>query len=353
MSPRCRFFSRDEANNGQRNLTTRPCGNRAKRQSHFLSRPLRLEPLEGRLLLSVTSGDSSSEHAWLSTTENSTVCSSGDLSIHGGSGPAALLSLAFDGNLIDRSGKTPLAESGVSFQPGRLGDAARTADPGYILYGSSENVIETGGTVEFWIQPNWNGNEGNAHTFFQVGYSFDNSMLLSIDGANNLRFLQWGDNRDTPAIESDYETGIGSSGESWAEGSWHHLAATWNGATGEADFYVDGRSVGSIDNAVRIGPFSTSHLTVGSDIYGEQCADAAFDEFCIWDTPLTTGEVLDRYFEGLGIQALNGPWGVAVDPAGRTFVTESGTNRVAVFDDSGAKGATHKLTRKRSAFQSW
>src|SRR5260370_43340 len=102
------------------------------------------------------------------------------------------LYLPFDGTLTGSEGEAPLAAVGTTFEPGILGQALHTGNPGYVRYATTGNITSTRGTVSFWIKPDWNGNLAITHEFFAAGNNFNNGMPLSIDGANNLRFLQWG-----------------------------------------------------------------------------------------------------------------------------------------------------------------
>ncbi len=71
----------------------------------------------------------------------------------------------------------------------------------YVCYANSNNLLARAGTVEFWIKPSWNGNANTSHNFFYAGSGFNNGMMLSIDGANNLRFIQRGDDPSTGGTE--------------------------------------------------------------------------------------------------------------------------------------------------------
>jgi DNA-binding beta-propeller fold protein YncE len=248
-----------------------------------------------------------------------------------------LLLLHFNGNLNGASGETPLASTGISYQTGLVGQAAHTADPGYARYATSGNIVSTQGTVEFWIKPDWNGNDdATGHNFFYVGYGFNNGMLLSIDGANNLRFIQWGDDPDTPEVETSVERGVASSGAGWLAGNWYHVAAAWNGSTRQMAFYVNGQPVGSTSDGVYVSNFTTTYLMIGSDLGGGTPALATFDEFRISNRMRSAGEILTDYFAGLGINALAGPQGITTDSANRTIVAEADADRVTVFDAAGA-----------------
>jgi DNA-binding beta-propeller fold protein YncE len=247
------------------------------------------------------------------------------------------LLLHFNGNLNGASGETPTLSAGTSYVTGLINQAVHTGNPGYIRYAKSGNITSSQGTVEFWFKPDWNGNLGIGHIFFQVGGYFNNGMILSIDGANNLRFIQWGDDPDTTEVEIGSERGTDASGYNWIAGNWYHVAATWNGAARQMTFYINGQPVSTINNNITISDFSTTYLSIGAQVDTGAPAQGAFEEFRISNRARNAGEILEGYNTTLGIIALNGAYGICTDSANRTIVAESGGNRITVFDSSGVK----------------
>lgn len=213
---------------------------------------------------------------------------------------STILLLHLDGSLAGAAGETPLSSGGTSFVPGVIGQAVHTDGGGALAYPAPGNILPGSGTVEFWIKPDWNGSPNPGHTFLQVGNAFDNGMILSIDGASNLRFIRWGDDPATPQVESSVERGVGFGAGDWVAGKWHHFAATWDGPSHRMTLYMDGRAVASADNDVTIGAFSNSTLTIGSGAGGASPGLAAFDELRISDRTRTAGEILEDVRLALG-----------------------------------------------------
>ncbi len=211
-----------------------------------------------------------------------------------------LLLLRFDGNGQGVAGEAPTVETGTDYQAGLVDQAVHTGPSGSLRYATSGNITALTGTVEFWIRPDWNGNTTPTRVFFEAGGSFNNGMLLSIDGAHNLRFIQWGDNRDTLAVEDDVERGIGVSGSAWQAGEWHHFAATWDGNIGQYAMYLDGALVQQLTNGVKIMEFSGSDMAIGAARGGGSRAAATFDEFRISTRVRSAAEVHADYVFGLG-----------------------------------------------------
>lgn len=217
------------------------------------------------------------------------------------------LLLHFNGNLTGAAGEAPTTASGFRFEPGIIGQAAYVNTNGRILYARSGNITSTQGTVEMWIRPPWNGNSNQGYTFFVVGQRFENGLILALDGANNLRFIQWGDDPSTPATETAVERGVGFGASDWVAGQWYHLAGTWDGATREVTLYVNGQQVDRAENGVNLPSFSTTTLAVGAELNGTFAALASLDEFRISIRARPASEILESYLNGLGLLDTNPP----------------------------------------------
>jgi Concanavalin A-like lectin/glucanases superfamily/NHL repeat len=270
---------------------------------------LKLEPLENRMLLSGTELPSDVDTTLL---------------------------LHLNGNTTGAAGEIAIAQIGLNNSTGLIGQGVHVANPGTLQYSNAGNIVGPEGTVEFWFKPDWNGNTNTTYAFFETGDNLNNGMLLAIDGANNLRFIQWGDDPSVAGTQVDVERGVGASGTNIVAGNWYHLAATWKGATREMAFYLNGQQLGSINDGVQIANFSTSYLAIGSEVGAQSSARATFDEFRISSRARSAGEILDDYHLGLGIVSLSAPYGIAVDTTNRTFVSESGGNRVAIYNAVGS-----------------
>ncbi len=242
-----------------------------------------------------------------------------------------------DNSLVGASAESPTSSNAVSFQPGIIQQGANVGTGGFIRYPILDNIASNAGTIEFWIRPDWSA-DGTERGFFQVGADFNNGILLSIDGANNLRFILWGDDPGTPIVESNVERGLGFSLSNWSPGIWHHLAAAWNRTTGELTLYVDGRLVDSAANGVSIQTFVGQSFVVGAGGAGSIAANATFDEFRISGRMRSASEIYDDYRLGLGLNnLLNDPRGIDVDSLGRLIVAETGANRITIFNSDASK----------------
>lgn len=239
----------------------------------------------------------------------------------------------FDGDANSSAKQAPKASDGVTFDAGVLGKGMHVGKGGFLRFPVEGAIDPLEGTVEFWMRPDWNGSEKKPRVFFVVGNNFNNGLLAMIDGANNVRLIEWGDDPATPPVELNVERGVGLSGNDWKAGEWKHLALTWKGAQHELALYLNGRLVSAATNAVTISKFSGDVLTIGADANGNAGAEATFDEFRISRRARTAAEIAADYNAALGIDALKAEVGrldVPVTTSERVRIrgtSRSGTER--------------------------
>src|SRR5262249_12485972 len=210
----------------------------------------------------------------------------------------------FDGNADARPGKAATQTKELRYEVGVVGKGVAVGPGAALSYPVAGVLDPKAGTIEFWIQPRWNGNAGKSHGFFQAGQAFDNGLLIQIDGANNVRLMTWGDDPATPAVERNVERGVGFSGAGWKAGEWHHLAATWSESGRRLALYVDGRLADSTDKGIVLGPPSQADFWLGSGQGGANAADAVFDELRVSKIARSAEEIKASAAAALGVASL-------------------------------------------------
>jgi hypothetical protein len=260
---------------------------------------------------------------------------------------ATSLLLHLDGSFSGTQGEvgTP---TGVTFTDGRYGQGIQVDYGDRLYYSTTGNIDPEQGSIEFWLKPDWNGDDEESYIFFEVGYEWFNRMRIMKDGANNLRLMVWDD---------DTEYGVAYNVGDWLAGEWHHIAATWQGD--EIALYVDGAQVGWADE-VSMPSVLADELFVGSAALEMQYAQGVMDEFRISSVPRlgnsqscnrilvadsgnhrvqafdSLGNWLSEFGSfGSGEGQFNNPSGMAVDSTGRVLVADTGNNRVVVMGFDG------------------
>ncbi len=303
-----------------------------------------------------------------------------------------LLLVDFDGSYDGAQGEigTP---NGTEFTPGRYVQGVSIDSNDTLTYTTAGNLNQAQGAIEFWLRPNWPGNDEQSYTFFEVGEQWFNRMRIMKDGANNLRLMVW---------DSTLEYGVAYNVGHWQAGEWHHVAVTWQGTN--IAMYVDGVQVGSENNA-RLPDILAAEMYVGSASREGQQANAVMDELRISDISRlgnsdactrilvadsaahriqafdllgnflsaygdTPGTLLGQFdtpqdivvdsnervivvdqgndrlvalnFDGqtfshnaVIIAGFNSPTGIAVDAADNLYIADTGNNRIVVLDAAG------------------
>jgi hypothetical protein len=256
------------------------------------------------------------------------------------------LLLHLDGSYDGAEGE-PGTPYGTTFVAGHYGPGVLVDDNDTLSYTATGNITSTQGAVEFWLRPNWNGDDGGNHTLFWWGEGSE-FFHLRKDGISNLVFDRFfeGGSCGAPVNVSD-----------WNAGEWHHLAFTWDGTY--MVLYVDGQSVAQT-MCEGVAKPTASIFYIGSGIGGDLSVDGIIDEFRISDMPRfgnsdTSGLILVADSGNHRIQAFDNlgnfisqfgtygnndgqfdnPQGLAVDLNGRVIVVDRGNNRLVTLSFDG------------------
>lgn len=78
---------------------------------------------------------------------------------------------------------------------------------------------------------------------------------------------------------------------------WKHVAAVWDAADGDVDFYVDGLLVGNVLGTLAVIANTTTPFTIGCNLnvgVGENFFDGLIDEIRVWNINRTSIQVLNN-----------------------------------------------------------
>lgn len=241
----------------------------------------------------------------------------------------------FDGNALAGKKVAPDAAKQLRFAPGIIGQGVVIGKGAELRYRSKGVIDPKAGTLEFWLKPSQAGNSGKGYTLFQAGDPFNNSMIVQVDGANNLRFIVWGDDPTTPALEKNVERGLGTSAGGWKADEWHHVAVTWADSGRKLALYVDGRELDATSKGVVVPALSQPTFTVGSGAGGTAPAEAVFDELRISRRARTAAEIRASADAATGsVDALKVELAPAPIPTGgRTFARALGSTNAGLTRD--------------------
>ena len=188
--------------------------------------------------------------------------------------PAALaLQVGFEGSAAGSGGQQPVRGE-YAPAPGRHGQGALLVGTDRLVYRGIA-LDPRQGTVGLWVQPTWDGTDGQSHAFVQLGAD-GADFLLSKDGANNLRFQIF-----DGAVESD----LAFPAASWRRGEWHHVGGEWS--AGSMRLLVDGRPVA--ERAARLPGALDGSVHLGATADGTLECDCVADDLIVARAPVGGG----------------------------------------------------------------
>ncbi len=164
-----------------------------------------------------------------------------------------------------------------------------------IRYDSNRNVNPKAGTIEFWLKPDWQGDDGLDHPIMSIGNTFFLSKyrtggivvstLNATYGDDSIKVI-WGDCL------------------SWNAGEWHHVVVTWDEKE-NLTIYLDGSS-DPFTGTTSFHDYSTyfdheQPMVIGSTRTDrDKGTDGAIDELRISKVARSPSEILNSYNGGSG-----------------------------------------------------
>ena len=242
-----------------------------------------------------------------------------------------LFYLPFDGTVTEKTKGITGEGENYSFVEGKIGQGAYFPNDSFVNYPAKDNINYRQGTVEFWVKPNWNGDDGGYHYFFAGNiddarnvnsihvskkYYLDGVILGQIDSKAETEGSDQGragTEASVPANGALYPSSV----RDWRKGEWHHLAFTWDDKKPELKLYIDGflRATNANEEQLKLAFPSAymSYINIGSSIDHATFADAVIDELKIWDHPLGDMEVAKI----AGLRSLEQTTAVAAESSSR------------------------------------
>ena len=240
-----------------------------------------------------------------------------------------LLLLRFEGTLNGVQGQAPQSASGVQFVPGLVGQGVNLTAGSQVIFSAANNISASEGTLEFWIKPNWNGNNGTSN--YVLSWGQQGGMLFGKDSYPNWRMI---------ANRFKTEIGVATSASGWQAGQWKHAAFTWSGTA--LCLYLNGVLVIQQNVSSALPAVSAATFQLGGD--GSNVIDAVLDELRISRRARTSAEIQSDFATALPAldntsgqvttlvsSGLVGPWGVAVDGPGNVYIGDRGNNTIKII----------------------
>lgn len=211
------------------------------------------------------------------------------------------LALRFENSsFVGEQGEIPTQSSSVTFQAGVNGQGLFMDRGNRLTYPSDFNINSTEGTMELWVKPDWNGNDGQNHAILRYGLS-NGYMVFGKEG--NLLRLALNRANDNGSLELDVSTSI----QHWLAGQWHHVAAAWSNAGQFLRLYVDGVMVSERSFSATL-PTISNVVNPTFQIGGDSVRNpllATIDDVFISDGVRSGQEIATRMLTGLTISSVS------------------------------------------------
>ncbi|MBT7056947.1 MAG: LamG domain-containing protein, partial [Lentisphaerae bacterium] len=197
-----------------------------------------------------------------------------------------LLHVPFEATLSPAlaNGSGEITCPGATYADGTVGKGVVVTDAAVSVLGEG-NFRRPLGTVAFWVAPAWSPADTSYQGHRQL---FDaTNFAINYYTPKRVAFFMTGKTRKGVGYRWDYSvtsTGI----RDWEPGEWHHVAATWNAATGRKTLCLDGAVA-----AEGTTQWLRDDLYMGTVPIrlGQKEAPGIYDEWMIWERCLSLDEI--------------------------------------------------------------
>jgi hypothetical protein len=193
------------------------------------------------------------------------------------------LLLLGEGSAVDANGLAPSASRGLTFGPGRFGQAFAIEPGGVLAFSRAVALSPDEGTFAAWVALREDGTAPAyaARTHTLLSYAAGNgSLTVALSSASGVLYLggtvdgQW---------QSAYSNRAAT--RTWLAGEWHHVACTWSKRGNFMRFYLDGQLRANTNEGRYVPPATTDNpVYLGGDSRGVE-ARLFFDEVRLLDQP--------------------------------------------------------------------
>lgn len=191
-----------------------------------------------------------------------------------------------------QSSELQLVNDAVLHKGEGIGSALLLSRNASAILQSKYKISASGGTITFWMRPNWESSDEESHVFLTMPWS---------DGKHGYMALSYGWWEPLGAhklylVVSNQEFVFCSTAYHFEPRTWTHVTARWQaGQPGQCSIYLNEDKVAD-NQVVFAGNYEQGGpLIIGSDRGAtdqrNRTADFAFDELKIFDHPLTDREI--------------------------------------------------------------
>lgn len=212
----------------------------------------------------------------------------------------------------------------------------------YLVKSGFDGFTTTGLTIEMWVRTDDAAHDGALFSYASAG-SPNEALLFNYANLS-------------PEINAAKAAGNEGTGVAVNDGQWHHVAWTWESATGESVLYVDGTAVHTA--SIQAGHslvgggtlvFGQEQDSLGGDFEDTQSFYGDMDEVRVWNVVRTGVQILDNMDRALigsepGLVSywrMNGGGGATIaDSVGSNDLTVVGAGAITLSQVDGLTAVT-------------
>lgn len=236
---------------------------------------------------------------------------------------------------------------------GIKGGALHLASGEYLTIDANKVIEATGGTVMFWLKPNWGyynhkGSNLISHTFASFSWSDGGYFALS-DG-----WWEPAGMYHTYFIQNNINLTHANSKIIFRKDQWLHIAVTWAaGYPGFVNLYADGKLVSSNVGDIKIeNPVGKLFLgsDLGTSLSNHRWADSDIDELYIYKEPLSEQQIQNSLrLQDARWKEQKYDWMkriITKSPSALQTLEKRGLETRAIFDEGPGAWNTERNTRQ-------
>lgn len=162
-----------------------------------------------------------------------------------------------------------------------------------LSYSAAGNIDDDKGTISLWFKPNFNSTTPDYSIFNTNTYLYNNNLTIAARSTAGIYIRV---RQQTPSILSN----SGNFAYSWVNSNWYNLVLTYQDG-GNVSVYANNAFIGSIamlDGFVAAGIYPGN----GATDWGIN-SDGAISDFRIFNQVLTTNQISDLYYQGVGLHS--------------------------------------------------
>ena len=258
------------------------------------------------------------------------------ISIHGTKNQCGNLIIPTGGSL-DVDNDTITVKGDFTTSGGLIGKSAFNFDgaSGDINCGSDstiDNIFDSGGTAEAWINADSDGETNNGRIF---GKHYWNLALSNEDSGKSKLYFYYNFDGNDASWKSDLLI---------ENGKWHHVAVTYDNGnvTNQPKLYIDGKQVVATQNDIPTGTRNTDatqDFIIGNDKVDGKTFDGRIAKVAIWSHILTEAELRTGMFYDFAAMEADDTVFPDSSRVGGTGVIESDLKFWSQFDEGTGSAA--------------